>query len=55
MMTVNCDQLSQNLQEGIRLLATYGLLEQSKTGVALTATPAASLSIEKTGESIRIF
>ena len=55
MMTVNCDQLSQNLQEGIRLLATYGLLEQSKTGVALTATPAASLSIEKTGESIHIF
>lgn len=55
MMTVNCDQLPINLQKGIQWLATYGLLEQSKTGVAVTATPAASISIEKTGESIHIF
>ena len=54
MMTVNCDQLSEKLQKGIQLLATYGLLEQSKTGVAITATPAVSTIVEKTEQSIHI-
>ena len=54
MMTVNCDQLSENLKKGIQRLATYGLLEQSKTGVAVTATPAGSTVVEKTEESIHI-
>ena len=53
-MTVNCDQLSENLQKGIQLLATYGLLKQSKTGVAVTATPASSTIVERTEQSIRI-
>lgn len=54
MMTVNCDQLSENLQKGIRLLATYGLLTQSETGVAVTATPAGSTVVEKTEQAIHI-
>lgn len=54
MMTVNCDQLSDELKKGIQWLATYGLLEQSKTGVAVTATPAVSIVVEKTEQSIHI-
>ena len=54
MMTVNCDQLSENLQNGIQLLAAYGLLAQSNTGVAVTATPAASTIVEKTEQGIHI-
>ena len=54
MMTVNCDQLSENLKNGIQWLAAYGLMEQSKTGVAVTATPAGSTKVEKTEQSIHI-
>lgn len=54
MMTVNCDQLSDELKKGIQWLATYGLLEQSKTGVAVTATPAISIVVEKTEQGIHI-
>lgn len=54
MMTVNCDQLSEKLQNGIQRLATYGLLKQSKTGVAVTATPADSTVVEKTEQDIHI-
>lgn len=54
MMTVNCDQLPENLKKGIQWLATYGLMEQTKAGVAVTATPAASVSVEKTEQSIHI-
>ena len=55
MMTVNCDQLSENLKNGIQWLATYGLMKQSKTGVAVTATPATSTIVEKTEQGIHIF
>lgn len=55
MMTVNCDQLSEKLQKGIQLLATCGLLKQSKTGVAVTATPATSIVVEKTEQGVHIF
>ena len=55
MMTVNCDQLSEKIQKGIQWLATYGLLKQGKTGVAVTATPAVSTIVEKTEQSIHIF
>ncbi len=55
MMTVNCDQLSDNLKNGIQKLAAYGLLEQSNTGVAVTATPAVSTIVEKTEQGIHIF
>lgn len=54
MMTVNCDQLTEKLQKGIQLLAAYGLLEQSKAGVAVMATPAPSTIVEKTEGEIRI-
>lgn len=54
MMTVNCDQLSEKLKKGIQWLATYGLLEQSKTGVAVTAAPAGSTIVEKTEQGIHI-
>ena len=54
MMTVNCNQLSEQLKKGIQMLATYGLLEQSKTGVAVTATPAHSTIVEKTEGEIHI-
>ena len=53
-MTVNCNQLSENLQKGIKTLAAYGLLKENKTGVALTATPATSTIVEKTEKSIHI-
>lgn len=55
MMTVNCNQLSENLKNGIQWLATYGLLKQSKTGVAVTATPAVSTVVTKTEQEIHIF
>ena len=54
MMTVNCEQLSQNLKNGIRRLAAYGLLEQSETGVVVSATPAGSTVVEKNQQSIHI-
>lgn len=55
MMTVNCDQLSDKLKNGIQKIAACGLLEQSNTGVAVTATPAVSTIVEKTEQGIHIF
>ena len=55
MMTVNCDQLSDKLKNGIQKIAAYGLLKQSNTGVAVTATPAVSTIVEKTEQGIHIF
>jgi len=53
-MTVNCKKLPEHLQNGIRLLASYGFLEQSEAGVTLSVTPANRVFIEKTDASIHI-
>lgn len=53
-MTVNCKKLPEHLQNGIRLLASYGFLEQSEAGVTLSVTPANRVFIEKTDDSIHI-